>query len=105
MKKEGIVIDVLNIPSWKEVPLKKILEDRFQKPVWLNNDSNCFALGEYHFGKGQGYSNMLGVTIGTGLGTGIILNGKLCSGANGGAGEFGRSVPQPLASPSPLRGG
>jgi glucokinase len=86
---QGIVHDVLNIPCWKEVPLKKLMEERYQLPVFINNDANCFALGEFHFGSGQGKNDMVGLTIGTGLGTGIILNKQLYAGANGGAGEFG----------------
>src|SRR6202000_2139089 len=85
---EGIVYDVQYIPSWKEVPLKKFLEARYKKPVFVNNDANCFAVGEYHFGKGKGVSCMVGLTIGTGLGGGIIINNKLFAGYNCGAGEF-----------------
>ena len=83
------VIDVTNIPSWDTVPLKQLLEDRFAKPVFVNNDANCFALGEKHFGKGKHYRNFVGLTIGTGLGAGIIINGHLYSGQLCGAGEFG----------------
>ena len=86
---KGIVFDVVNIPSWKSVPLKQLVEERYKIPVCINNDANCFALGEFHFGKGKGYGSMLGVTIGTGLGTGIIINKKLFSGKNCGAGEIG----------------
>jgi glucokinase len=86
---EGIVYDVQYIPSWKEVPLKKLLEARYQKPVLLNNDANCFALGEYYFGKERKAASMVGLTIGTGLGGGIIINHKLFPGYNCGAGEFG----------------
>lgn len=86
---KGIVYDVQNIPSWKEVALKKILEERYHIPVLINNDANCFALGEKYFGKGKDVHSMLGVTIGTGLGTGIIINDKLYTGVNCGAGEFG----------------
>ena len=85
----GIVYDVVNISSWKEVPLKKILEERYKLPVFINNDANCFALGEFYFGKGQSCNSMIGLTIGTGLGSGIIIHKKLYSGATGGAGEFG----------------
>lgn len=88
-KEEGIIYDLINIPSWKEVPLKKWMEDRYQIPVVIDNDANCFALGEFYFGKGNGYGSMIGLTIGTGLGCGIIINKKLYSGINGGAGEFG----------------
>ncbi len=86
---EGIVYDVQYIPSWVEVPLKEKLQDRYQLPVFVNNDANCFALGEYYFGKGKGQKNMIGLTLGTGLGAGIIINRHLYSGPNCGAGEFG----------------
>lgn len=86
---EEIVYNVANIPSWKEVPLKRILEKRFSVPVCINNDSNCFALGEKQFGAGRDYRNMVGVTIGTGIGAGIIIDDKLYGGRNTGAGEIG----------------
>ena len=86
---EGIVYDVQYIPSWKEVHLKKYMETRYKIPVFVNNDANCFALGEYYFGKGQGYNSMIGLAIGTGVGAGIIINKKLYAGYNCGAGEFG----------------
>jgi len=86
---KGIVHDVVNIPSWKEVPLKDRMEERYKIPVFINNDANCFALGEFYFGKGKGCHSMVGLTIGTGLGSGIIINKKLHSGLTGGAGEFG----------------
>ncbi|MBS1748229.1 MAG: ROK family protein [Bacteroidetes bacterium] len=86
---EGIVYDVQYIPSWKEVHLKKYLEDRYHIPVFINNDANCFALGEYYFGKGKGRNSMIGLTVGTGVGAGIIINKKLYAGRNCGAGEFG----------------
>jgi glucokinase len=86
---EGIVYNVLNIPSWQEVHLKKILQKRYNLPVYVNNDANCFAVGEYYYGKGKGYSSMIGLTMGTGLGAGVIINRQLYAGANCGAGEFG----------------
>jgi glucokinase len=87
--KEGIVYDVQHIPSWKEVHLKQIMENRYQLPVYVNNDANCFALGEHYFGKGKNHTDMVGLAIGTGLGAGIIINNKLYAGPNCGAGEFG----------------
>src|SRR5579863_867672 len=86
---EGIVYDVQYIPSWVEVPLKRRLEARYRKSVFVNNDANCFAVGEYYFGKGRGASSMVGLTIGTGLGGGLIINDKLFAGYNCGAGEIG----------------
>ena len=85
----GIVYDVQNIPSWKKVELKKLMEERYRLPVLVNNDANCFALGEKYFGKGKRFHSMIGLTIGTGLGAGIIINDKLYPGVNCGAGEFG----------------
>lgn len=85
----GIVYDVANIASWKEVPLKALLEEKFQVPVAVENDCNCFALGECMFGAGRDCSNMVGVTIGTGIGAGIIIGRKLYGGLYRGAGEIG----------------
>ncbi len=85
----GIVYDAVYIPSWKKVPLKELMEERYHLPVLINNDANCFALGEFYFGKGKGANSMIGLTIGTGLGSGIIINKKLYAGKNCGAGEFG----------------
>lgn len=86
---KGIVYDVQYIPSWKEVALKEVMEERYHIPVFVNNDANCFALGEFYFGKGVGSEHMIGLTIGTGIGAGIIINRRLYSGPNCGAGEFG----------------
>ena len=85
----GVIYDVQNIPSWKEVHLKKILEERYNVPVNVNNDANVFVLGEKYFGCAKGFSNVAGITLGTGLGGGLVINDKLYSGKNCGAGEFG----------------
>lgn len=85
----GIVYDVQNIPSWKEVALKKLVENRYNLPVYLNNDANCFALGEKIFGKGKNFENFIGLSIGTGIGMGIIINNNLYNGVLCGAGEVG----------------
>jgi glucokinase len=85
----GVVYDVQNIPSWKEVPLKAELEVRYHLPAYVNNDANCFAAGEKYFGKARPYDHAVGLILGTGLGAGVIANGRLYSGINCGAGEFG----------------
>lgn len=86
---KGIVYDVVNIPAWKEVAVKSLLEDRYGLPTWVNNDANCFALAEQHFGAGRGMSSFIGLIIGTGMAGGVIIDGKLYEGRNCGAGEFG----------------
>ena len=88
-QEEKMVYDVVYIPSWQKIPLQKLVENRYHVPVYINNDSNCFALGEYYFGKGKGSRSMVGITLGTGLGCGLIINHQLYEGRNGGAGEFG----------------
>jgi glucokinase len=85
----GMAYDVYNIPSWKEVPLQQLMEQRYQRPVLINNDANCFTLGEFYFGKGKGIDSMIGLAVGTGLGSGIIIDKKLYSGKACCAGEFG----------------
>jgi glucokinase len=85
----GTVFDVQNIPSWTKVPLKARLEERYKRPAYVNNDANAFAAGEKHFGKIGPYDSAVGLIVGTGLGAGIIANGRLYSGINCGAGEFG----------------
>jgi glucokinase len=85
----GIVYNVANIPSWEEVPIKDILEEKFDVPVHVNNDVNCFILGEHGFGQVRDFQNVVGIAIGTGLGGGIIIDNKLYCGTNCGAGEFG----------------
>jgi len=85
----GIVYAVENIPAWREVHLKDELEGRFGVPAFINNDANAFVLGELYFGKAQGYRHVVGLTLGTGLGGGVVIDGRLYSGRNCGAGEIG----------------
>mgnify|MGYP002624480879 CR=1 FL=1 len=84
---KGIVYDAMNIPSWKEVRLKEYLEGRFDARVEVNNDANCFALGA---AATLGFRSRVtvGVTLGTGTGIGIVVDGKLMTGDNCGAGEL-----------------
>ncbi len=85
----GVVYEVQNIPSWTEVPLGARLRERYGVPVHVQNDANCFALAAYHFEVEGTPSPMVGLILGTGLGGGIVVDGNLLSGRNGGAGEFG----------------
>ncbi len=85
----GIVYEAPNIPGWENYPLRKILEEVFNIPIFLGNDANLAALGEWKFGAGIGHSNLLYLTISTGIGSGAILNNNLLLGHKGLAGEFG----------------
>ena len=89
---KGIVYNVVGIPSWKEVHLKDRLEDRYHIPASVDNDCNCFALGVTSFGRGQGYREAFCVTLGTGVGGSLVIDGQLYRGRNAGAGEIG-SIP------------
>lgn len=83
----GMVYDVANIPSWKEVRLRDKIEAHFNRIVQISNDANCFVMGEKIFGKGKKYRNFVGITLGTGVGGGIIIDHKLYPGTLM-AGEF-----------------
>jgi glucokinase len=85
----GIVYDTVNLPGWDEVNIKNIIESKFKIPVSINNDANCFAVGEKYYGKGKPFKSIVGITLGTGVGAGIIINGELYEGKNCGAGEIG----------------
>ena len=87
--KEGVVKNLPNIPGWVNIPLAKIIEDEFSIPTRLDNDVRCAALGELNFGAGKGCENLICITVGTGIGSGIVLNGKLVRGAANAAGEIG----------------
>lgn len=85
----GIIYDTINLPGWQEVHLKEILETEFGKPVYINNDANCFTLGEKFYGSGQLFNTLVGITLGTGVGAGIVIHNQLFEGNNCGAGEIG----------------
>jgi glucokinase len=86
---EGVAYDVQNIPAWKLIPLKELLRERYGISIYLNNDANCFALGEKIYGKGLPYKNFVSLSLGTGIGMGIIINNSLYNGVLCGAGEIG----------------
>lgn len=81
-----------NLPGWDKVPLKRILQKQFKCPVFIENDANAAALGEKHFGAGRGVENFVYITVSTGVGSGIVVNGRLARGARGAAGEIGHAV-------------
>ena len=85
----GFVYFFPNIPGWKNTPLKKILEKKLKLKVCVDNDASAMALGEYRFGAGRGSKNMIALTLGTGVGGGIVLNGKLFHGSTFSAAEIG----------------
>lgn len=87
--KRGIINFAPNLPGWRDVPLRKILEDEFNIKVVLENDANAAAWGERCFGAGQGVNNLVCFTLGTGIGGGIIIDGKIYHGNNYGAAELG----------------
>jgi glucokinase len=85
----GEILQINNIKSFNGFFIKPTVEKRFNLPTFQSNDANCFALGETYFGAGKNYKNLVGVTLGTGLGGGIILDRKIYTGQMGGAGELG----------------
>ena len=87
--KSGIVRNAPNIPGWNDVPIAKLIEDEFKIPTRVDNDVRCAALGELNYGAGKGCENLVCITIGTGIGSGLIINGKLVRGASNAAGEIG----------------
>lgn len=87
--KKGIIKSPPNLPGWDNVHIKDFFEKRFFVPVWLHNDANACAMAEYRFGAGRGYDNIIFLTFGTGMGAGLILNGRLYTGRNDMAGEVG----------------
>ena len=86
---KGIIMSPPNLKGWDDIPITAMLSERFGIRAALQNDANACALAEWKFGAGQGSRNMIFLTFGTGLGAGIIANGRLLSGANGNAGEVG----------------
>ncbi len=87
--KRGLIHYLTNVPGWNNVPLKKILEKRLKSPVLVDNDVNLMALGEYRFGAGKGARDLVCITLGTGVGGGIIIGGGIYRGASSAAGEIG----------------
>lgn len=85
----GLIMAPWTMPRWDEVPIVRALADRFGVPVWLDNDCNVAALGEHWVGAGRGARHMVYVTVSTGIGAGVILDGRLRRGVGGNLGEVG----------------
>ncbi len=84
----GLIYEAPNL-KWKQVPLREVLQEALQVPVWVDNDANLAALGEYTYGYPLEFEVLLYLTVSTGIGGGIITNGEIYRGIDGGAGEFG----------------
>lgn len=87
--KSGIILSPPNLPGWDNIPIVELTKKRFGKPVLLQNDANACATAEWKYGAGKGYNNIIFLTFGTGMGAGLILDGKLYSGTDDLAGEVG----------------
>lgn len=85
----GVIYSPPNLPGWDNVPLRDILQQHFNRPTIIENDAHTAGLGEYMFGAGRGSEYMVYLTVSTGIGGGVIINGKILEGANGTAGELG----------------
>lgn len=96
---EGMLLKAPNIGASENIPVKKILEEKLGLPVELGNDANCFVLAEAHLGSAKGYRAVVGITFGTGVGGGIVIDGKLFEGSHGYAAEIGHMLMMPGKPP------
>lgn len=87
---KGYVHKLTNVRGWDCIPLRDLLSERLGYTIAVENDANCMAYAEWRAGAGRGSTNMLAITLGTGVGGGIILNGRMHRGASSGAGEVGQ---------------
>ncbi|MBI1812910.1 ROK family protein [Candidatus Peregrinibacteria bacterium] len=98
-QEKGMLLRAPNIPGSEKFPLRSELERRCSLPVQIENDANCFALAEARMGPGRGHSVCIGITLGTGVGGGIVIDGKILHGAHGYAGEIGHMLLMPGKPP------
>ncbi len=91
----GLVMSPSNLRDWVKFPIVKLFQNRFDVPVVLENDANTAALGEFVYGVGRDFKNVVYITVSTGIGGGIILNGEILHGVGGDAGEIGHTIVQP----------
>ena len=87
----GYIFEITNVPGWEEVPFRDLLGERVGLPVSVDNDANCMAFAEWQHGAGMGYSDLLAITLGTGVGGGLIIGSQLHRGAQFCAGEIGHT--------------
>lgn len=78
-----------NIPGWSGIPIGEAITEHFGLPAWVDNDGNMALIGELHFGTGRGHQSALMITLGTGVGGSVAVNGQILRGAHGSAGKFG----------------
>ena len=90
--KNGVITESPNLPGWRNIPLRGVVEEKFKVTTLLINDADAAALGEHHFGAGKGLNNVVLLTLGTGIGGGIVINGKLYIGSPGSAAEIGHMI-------------
>ena len=88
----GVVLEAPNLPGWHNVPLRTLISERFGRSTFLGNDTNVAGLAEYHYGAGRGIRDMIYLTISTGIGSGIIVDGHMLLGAEGLAAEAGHMI-------------
>lgn len=87
--KRGLITSSPNLPGWHAIPLRDMVREKYRVNTFLLNDASAAALGEHRFGVGRGVNNLILLTVGTGIGGGIIINGQLYEGSSGSAGEMG----------------
>lgn len=87
--KKGLILSPPNLPGWDNIPIVELTQKRFKRKVLLQNDANACAVAEWKYGAGRGFNNIIFLTFGTGMGAGLILDGKLYSGVSDLAGEVG----------------
>lgn len=99
--KEGVLIAPPNLPEWKNVPIVRYFRERLGRPVFVNNDANAGALAEWEFGSAKHADNLVYLTMSTGMGGGVVTQGKLLLGGTDTAGEVGHFVLDPQGPPCP----
>jgi glucokinase len=91
----GVVTEAPNLSGWTEIPLQQMIRDQSGLPAWIENDANAGAFAEFRMGAGRGSNHMVMVAVGTGVGGGLVFDGRLYHGASGGAGEVGHMIVDP----------